>query len=102
MSFRRISIALFAIFFFSLVHGSTLKSADLYGWVQGRYRGPVPYYMGNPKRIESAQSAPIVHPPEPSPRAYPYGYFGAQYRPYGVSSTNYYNDYNQWSFRRGY
>lgn len=110
---RRILFFLSAITLFSLCSSADLWGAELYGWVYGRYHGPVPYYMGNPQVIEIAQSGPGAvaagtaksYPPvqgEAYPGAYPYGYFGAQSRPYSVTHRNYYNDFSQWSFRRGY
>jgi hypothetical protein len=50
----------------------------------------VPYYAGNPR--------PIV----PARPAYPYGYFGAQYRPYSTLHYGYYREFYQWSTRAGY
>jgi hypothetical protein len=98
---------------FLLSISASLSAAEQYGWVYGRYRGPVPYYIGNPKSVEIAQTAPAavsastiqshsLPPGEAGLPAYPYGYFGAQYRPYTVSHTNYYHDFSQLSFRRGY
>lgn len=78
----------------SLSLSTDLKAAEQYGWVNKRYHGPVPYYVGNPRIIEPNQDI--------YPRAYPYGYFGVHYRPYTVSHHNYYNDYSQLSYRQGY
>jgi hypothetical protein len=50
----------------------------------------IPYYAENPRKIPAA------------PQAYPYGYFGAQYRPYSVIHKGYYHDVFQWSYRTGY
>lgn len=113
MPHRRILNVLLMITLFSLYISAGLSAAEQYGWVYGRYRGPVPYYIGNPKSIDIAQTAPVAVPArnvqssqplpsEASLHAYPYGYFGAQYRPYSVSFRNYYNDYSQTSYRRGY
>jgi hypothetical protein len=79
-----------------------LHAEELYGWVHKTYHGPIPYYVGNPKNIDPY---PYAYPPPQGiagPRAYPYGYFGTQSRPYSVMSENYYSDFSQWSFRRGY
>jgi len=113
MPHRLILIVLFLISIFSLQQPSLLSAAEQYGLIHGCYHGPVPYYIGNPKSIDIAQTGSAVFPErkiqsypslqeEASPHAYPYGYFGAQYRPYSVSHRNYYNDFSQWSFRRGY
>jgi hypothetical protein len=102
MPFRRILLVLFAISLFSIFQKDLLQAGDQYGWVHGHFRGPVPYYVGNPKPVDPHQKTSAALPVEASPRAYPYGYFGAQYRPYTVSHQNYYNDFSQWSFRRGY
>jgi hypothetical protein len=113
MPHRRILNMLLMVTLFSLYASADLLAAEQYGWVYGRYRGPVPYYIGNPKNIEVAQPVPVyvnaktMQPSAPLPNqanmhAYPYGYFGTQYRPYTVSSRNYYNDFSQTSFRRGY
>jgi len=113
MRLRWFLSALLTIALFSLSRSASLSAGEQYGWVKGRYHGPVPYYVGNPKRIEPSQSAraafagsTISSSPlqqgDASPRAYPYGYFGAQYRPYSTWHRNYYNDYIQWSFSRGY
>jgi hypothetical protein len=107
---RRILNVLFAITLFSLIQPAGLSGAELYGWIHGCYHGPAPYYIGNPKNIDIAQTVPGVGAIESYPalqgeaslHAYPYGYFGAQSRPYSVSHRNYYNDFSQWSFRRGY
>jgi hypothetical protein len=50
----------------------------------------VPYYAGNPRPIP------------PRPVAYPYGYFGAQYRPYFDLHRGYYYTYHQWTYSTGY
>ncbi|MBN2579496.1 MAG: hypothetical protein JXB10_10930 [Pirellulales bacterium] len=50
----------------------------------------VPYYVGNPRQ------------PAPARQAYPYGFFGAQYRPYYVYHKGYYNNFAQWSYRTGF
>ncbi len=105
-------IVLLMIVLFSLSSAAGLRADEQYGWVRGHYHGPEPYYLGNPKRIEPAQTTPAVFSentisscPQPSnavKHAYPYGYFGAQYRPYTAWHRNYYNDYIQWTFSRGY
>jgi hypothetical protein len=111
MPFRWIFFALFTIILLSMSWSAGLWAGDQYGWIGRRYYGPVPYYVGNPKLIEPSPSAAGTIsmrscPPQQSiagPRAYPYGYFGAQYRPYTNSRRyNYYQDYSQWSFSRGY
>jgi hypothetical protein len=113
MSLNRILELLLAIALFTSAQQTMLKAEEQYGWVKGHYRGPVPYYIGNPRTIPIAEPRPVVlntktKQPSPisqveaSPRAYPYGYFGVQYRPYSVSQSNYYKDFSQWSFRRGY
>jgi hypothetical protein len=113
MPLRRILFVLFAIALFSMYASGRLLGAELYGWVSGRYHGPVPYYICNPKAVEISQPGPgaiaagaVISNPSLSggacPSAYPYGYFGAQTRPYSVTHTNYYHDFSQWSFRRGY
>jgi hypothetical protein len=113
MPLRRNLIVLFTITLFSLNQSAGLWGAELYGWVHGHYYGPVPYYICNPKVVEIARPGPgavaagaVISNPslsgEAYPSAYPYGYFGAQYRPYSVTHQNYYNDFSQWSFRRGY
>jgi hypothetical protein len=110
---RRILFVLFAIVLFSLSPSAYLWGADLYGWIGKQYHGPVPYYICNPKVVAIAQPGPgavaggaVISNPSLSggacPSAYPYGYFGTQSRPYSVTHQNYYNDYSQWSFRRGY
>jgi hypothetical protein len=50
----------------------------------------VPYYAENPRQIARA------------PQAYPYGYFGAQYRPYSIIHQGYYHEFFLWSYRTGY
>jgi hypothetical protein len=50
----------------------------------------VPYYAGNPRSIP------------PKPAAYPYGYFGAQYRPYVDLHRGYYYNYFQRTYGFGY
>jgi hypothetical protein len=116
MPLRRSFFVLFSIALFSLASSESVWGAELYGWIANHYYGPTPYYLCNPKTV--AVIPPI--PPKPGavptkavivnpslsggacPSAYPYGYFGTQYRPYSVTHQNYYNDYIQWSFRRGY
>jgi hypothetical protein len=113
MPHRRILNVLLMIALFSLFASASVSAADQYGWVNGRYRGPVPYYIGNPKNIPIDQKAPVAVaaqanvPVAPMPRdgslhAYPYGYFGTQSRSYSFSFRNYYNDYLQTSYGRGY
>ncbi|MGD0517009.1 MAG: hypothetical protein ABSA26_05680 [Thermoguttaceae bacterium] len=113
MPLRRILLFLFAMAFFALSASACLSGAELYGWIHGCYHGPAPYYIVNPKNMDIAQTAPhyaaeraIQSYPaqqgEAGLHAYPYGYFGAQSRPYSVSHVNYYHDFSQWSFRRGY
>jgi hypothetical protein len=110
MPFRRYLNVLVMISAFLLSASAGLSAAEQYGWVYGRYRGPVPYYVGNPKSVDIVPAAVSAntnqsHPMPPGGAnvpAYPYGYFGAQYRPYTVSNRNYYNDFSQLSFRRGY
>lgn len=113
MSIRQILIVSIAIIIFALFPATGLKAEQWYGWIHGGYYGPVPYYICNPKSIDPDQAASAAYPSggivspgssqsEPCPRAYPYGYFGAQYRPYTVWHRNYYNDFTQWSYRRGY
>ena len=110
---RRILLVLFAIVLYSLSASADILGAELYGWIHGQYYGPVPYYICNPKVVAVGQPGPgaiagaaVISNPSLSggacPSAYPYGYFGAQTRPYSVSFRNYYNDFTQWSFRRGY
>jgi len=109
---RRILLILLAITSFLLLLETGLSAGEFYGVVRGRYHGPEPYYVGNPKRVEITQSAITFFPKGTTrsstplrwddTRAYPYGYFGAQYRPYFVTHRNYTNDYSQWSLMRGY
>ncbi|MGW8257952.1 MAG: hypothetical protein ACWGMZ_10740, partial [Thermoguttaceae bacterium] len=43
------------LFLVILLYGiscSMLSAAEMYGWNRGHYRGPVPYYLYNPKLIE--------------------------------------------------
>ena len=49
-----------------------------------------PIYAANPKLIKSL------------PPSYPYGYFGAQTRPYTLMHNGYFNDFYQLSTRHGY
>jgi hypothetical protein len=110
---QAILLVLLTIALFSLSLPSGLQAAEQYGWGHGHYRGPIPYYIGNPKTINPDKVTPPLYRSgvassspstqrEASPRAYPYGYFGAQYRPYVVTGSNYYNDFSQLSLRRGY
>jgi hypothetical protein len=110
MALRRILLVLIGIVLILQLRGLNLAAAEYYSWVHGSYYGPTPYYVGNPKQIDpvqatsaagASQSSPTQHSGV-SPRAYPYGYFGAQYRYYTLSHKNYTNDYIQWSLRRGY
>jgi hypothetical protein len=50
----------------------------------------VPYYAGNPR------------PMPPVPAAYPYGYFGAQYRSFVDLHRGYFYDYYQRTYTAGY
>jgi hypothetical protein len=111
MSLRRVSIVLLAFILFTLSQSTWLNAVEQYGWINGRYYGPTPYYIGNPKIIDVPPSQPITITGrrkqattqiEPNHQAYPYGYFGTQSRAHSVFSSNYYNDFNQWSYRRGY
>jgi hypothetical protein len=103
-------LVLSAIALFSLTQSAEVFGAELYGWIHGCYHGPAPYYIGNPKNMDIARTVPGAGAIQSYPaqqgetglHAYPYGYFGAQTRPYSVSHRNYYNDFSQWSFRRGY
>ena len=109
---RRRLFALIAIVLFSLSATGGVFGAELYGWIGRQYYGPKPYYVCNPKMVANDESGPntaggaVYFNPSLTggacPSAYPYGYFGTQTRPYSVSSRNYYNDFIQWSFRRGY
>jgi hypothetical protein len=109
---RVLFIGIFAISLLALPQISEIQAGDMYGWVGRRYYGPKPYYMGNPRIIDpnpvtgglqtGTKRAPSQTAVDDSRKAYPYGYFGAQYRPYSVSSKNFYNDYSQWSYCRGY
>jgi hypothetical protein len=109
---RRILFALLAIVMFSLPAPGGLFGAQYYGWIRHEYYGPVPYYICNPKEVENNETGPNTRGGAvwsnrslsggACPSAYPYGYFGTQSRPYSVSHQNYYNDFIQWSFRRGY
>jgi hypothetical protein len=111
MSIRQFLIASVAIIGFALFPAAGLRAEQWYGWVHGHYHGPPPYYICNPKSVDPNQAAmaaypngpvPGAHQSEPCPRAYPYGYFGAQAHQYTVWHRNYYNDFTQWSYRRGY
>ena len=88
MPYRQILMVLFLLSFFALQQPSLLSAAEQYGWIHGRYYGPIPYYVGNPRSIEITQTGSAVFPErkiqsypslqgEASPHAYPYGYFVA-------------------------
>jgi hypothetical protein len=113
MPLRRILIVFSAIFLFSLSASAGLRGAEQYGWIGKHYYGPVPYYICNPKVVENNETGPVGGGARAvffnsslsggaCPSAYPYGYFGTQSRPYSVTHQNYYSDFSQWSFRRGY
>jgi hypothetical protein len=112
MRLRRTVLALLTIAVFSLSAAGELFAAEYYGWIRHDYYGPAPYYLCNPKEVASKETGPNTRGGAvwvnqsltngACPSAYPYGYFGAQTRPYSVSHKNYYNDFIQWSFRRGY
>jgi hypothetical protein len=101
MPLYRFLIACVLVCLFSILQPASAQAGELYGWVGRRYYGPTPFYVGNPRGIEPGKAFPTLHN-DSNPHAYPYGYFGAQYRPYTVTQRNYYHDYDQWSFRRGY
>jgi hypothetical protein len=113
MSMCRKLTVLFATALFLLMQSAWVSGAELYGWIHGHYYGPAPYYLGHPKNVDVAQTAPVngaeravqncpAMQGQAGPAAYPYGYFGAQSRPYSTSHVNFYHDFSQWSFRRGY
>ncbi len=71
---------------------------------------PAPYYTGNPRVIDPAtvknptpSPAKIPQkyaPPAPSPKAYPYGFFGAQTRGFKMTKQGYYGEYDQTTYSR--
>jgi hypothetical protein len=70
-------------------------------------RTPAPYYVGNPMVILPTTNSPtqthhFSSNQSPGPRAYPYGYFGAQTRTYYASHTACFNKYSQTTFGWGY
>jgi hypothetical protein len=97
-----------AVFVFGGIFTATNSFADQqYGRLSAYMRTPTPYYMGNPKLILpkaniSSRTARNATVQTSERRAYPYGYFGAQTRPYSTKSAGYYNDYTQTSYGRGY
>jgi hypothetical protein len=97
-----------AVFVFSGIFTATNSFADQqYGRLSAYMRTPTPYYLGNPKLILpktniSSRTARNATVQTSERRAYPYGYFGAQTRPYSTKSAGYYGDYTQTSYGRGY
>lgn len=86
---------------------SPISAEEPFGKLAPYWRTPTPYYICNPKTIVPKRNAP---PPTAQftrtritcPRAYPYGYFGAETRPYYYKSTGYYDSADQTTFGRGY
>jgi hypothetical protein len=78
-----------------------------FGKLAPYWRTPTPYYVCNPKTIMPKRNVPpqtaqYARTHMTCPRAYPYGYFGAQPRPYSYKSTGYYDSADQTTFGRGY
>jgi hypothetical protein len=94
-----------AVFVFAAI-SSVSFAEQQYGKLSAYMRTPVPYYVGNPKTYSPkaySYTRTVGNAFTKSvPRAYPYGYFGAQTRPYSTQSAGYYNDYTQSSSGRGY
>jgi hypothetical protein len=81
--------------------------AEYRGLLSASLRTPTPYYVGNPRVILPKTDTPMQKNRYSSnqslgPRAYPYGYFGAQTRCYSASHTGCFNSYNQTTFGWGY
>ena len=104
----RTHFLLLALLLFGLVAFATSAFADEpFGRLAPYWRTPAPYYVGNPKLIlpktdvppRTAQHARLQ---STGPHAYPYGYFGAQTRPYASKSFGYYEAYSQTSYGWGY
>jgi hypothetical protein len=110
MPVRFVLLIVITMFVLSLTATDNLLAGNIYGSIHQDQ----PYYLDNPKRIEVEQTRNTSDPKSGNavsavaqsklhPRAYPYGYFGAQYRPYSTTRTrDYFNSSWQWSFARGY
>jgi hypothetical protein len=104
----RIRGSLFVLILLGLVVSVTTAFAgEPFGRLSASLRTPTPYYVGNPKLIPPKKETPFRaarYSSEQStgPHAYPYGYFGAQTRPYATKHSGYYNDFSQTSYGRGY
>jgi len=111
---RRPMLAFLACMFLWTLSGPTPATAgDLLARILGRGPSPPPAYLGNPKQIVPSQPAPHPYYPEHNVAgpwygygfgvpAYPWGYFGARYRPAVVSHHGYYGDFTQWGYRYGF
>ncbi len=86
---------------------SAAPAGEPFGKLAPYWRAPTPYYVGNPKTIAQKRDVPPqtlqwARTHTAYPRAYPYGYFGAQARPYRYASSGYYNAADQTTFGWGY
>jgi hypothetical protein len=100
---RFIALALLAL----AAMASMASAEEPFGRLAPYWRTPTPYYVGNPKLIEPKRDVPprtaqYARTHSAYPRAYPYGYFGAQTRPYSYRSTGYYDTADQTTHGWGY
>jgi len=82
-------------------------ASEPFGRLAPYWRTPTPYYVGNPKVIPPKKEAPprtaqYARTHSAYPHAYPYGYFGAQTRPYSAKSLGYYENADQTTYGWGY
>jgi hypothetical protein len=106
MTLRRFCLVLplLAVFFLlSLSPRASVSASEPFGLFRGRVLPAESYYANNPRVIPPVSALPKASSgKEPNVQAYPYGYFGAQSRPYVISHRGSHNDFTQSSFRRGY
>jgi len=113
MTRRPVLSILVYLFLLMLSQPTPVAAGNLLEWMRGHARARPPAYLGNPKQV--APSPPVPHPYYPEHNVhgpwygygfgvptYPWGYFGARYRPAVISHKGYYGNFTQWGYRYGY
>jgi hypothetical protein len=107
LSMRTYHFLLPLVLFGFLAFASTASATEPFGRLAPYWRTPTPYYAQNPRLIQPKKDVPPQtvqksRPQPTGPHAYPYGYFGAQTRPYAAKSFGYYEAFSQTSYGWGY
>jgi hypothetical protein len=106
LSMRK-NVVLIMLFFGLVAATATVSASEPFGKLAPYWRTPMPYHLQNPRTIPP-KTTPAPRTADESraklvgPYAYPYGYFGAQTRPYSYKSSGYYKDIPQTTYGWGY